>query len=417
MRRLALLLLIALPLFGGETTVTLFHFSDYHSHALPFYTDDGERGGVARAIGYLERQKRRGALVFNGGDTMNKGAPAWSDQFQCAEWSWWNGVVDAMAFGNHDSDYGFAAFERCRQSTRYPILSANTAGMRPYHVFMRNGLRIGVFAIAGNDFSSLVKVPQLTFSDPVAAARDAVRQLRETENVDAVVMIGHQHAEDDYALARAVPGIDLIFGSHSHLKRELVQIPGTRTWFISPSQYLTYISWVELHFADGTLGAIDGALVPVDARMPENSAIAQRVARMQRELERQMPELFQPIGSLAEPLSVEALAQRALETMRGITGAEVAISTTSSFRRPLPSGPLTMELLRGALPYDNEIVVCTMGGSDLQRLQHESFVSAPEPLVPARTYKAATTDYLANREKLDCTKTGKRVRAELQKTF
>jgi 5'-nucleotidase / UDP-sugar diphosphatase len=417
MRRLALLLLLAFPALADEKTVTLFHFSDYHSHAIPFYTDDGERGGIARAIGYLKQQKRRGALVLSGGDTINKGSPAWSDTYQCAEWSWWNGIVDAMAFGNHDADYGYGAFQRCRNSTRYPILSANTGGLRPYQVFTREGLSIGVFAVAGSDFAQLVKVPQLTFTDPIAAARETVRELRENERVDAVVLIGHQHTEDDYALARAVPGIDLILGSHSHLKRELVQIPGTRTWFISPSQYLTYISWVELHFADGKLGAIDGALVPVDARMREDRAIATRVAGMQEELERRNPELFASIGTLPAPLSVAALAQRALDLMRKATNTAVAISTTSSFRRPLPAGTLTPELLRAAMPYDNEIVVCTITGADLQRLQPESFLSTSETIDPARTYKAAMTDYLWGREKFDCERTGLRVRAELQKFF
>jgi 5'-nucleotidase len=200
MRKAIFCLLLAFPALAGEQTVTLFHFSDYHSHALPFYTDDGERGGIARAIGYLKQQKRRGALVFSGGDTINKGSPAWSDTYQCAEWSWWNGIVDAMAFGNHDADYGYEAFERCRESTRYPILSANTAGLRPYRVFTREGLRIGVFALAGSDFAQLVKVPQLTFTDPVAAARETVRALRETERVDAVVLIVEVRRHDLHAV-------------------------------------------------------------------------------------------------------------------------------------------------------------------------------------------------------------------------
>ena len=38
----------------------------------------------------------------SGGDMMNKGAPSWSDRYQCAEWSWLNGVADAMALGNHE---------------------------------------------------------------------------------------------------------------------------------------------------------------------------------------------------------------------------------------------------------------------------------------------------------------------------
>lgn len=419
MRKFLFLLAIAFPL-SAETTITLLHFSDYHSHALPFYTDEGERGGIARAIGYLREQKRDGALVFSGGDTINKGAPAWSDKYQCAEWAWWNGIVDAMAFGNHDVDYGADALGRCRKSTRYPILSANTPGFRPYVVLRSKGARIGVFALAGPDFPRLVK--GYTFGDPLAAARETVRALREKERVDAVVLIGHQDVDDDYALAGAVPGIDVIFGSHSHLKRDLVQIPNTKTTYISPSQYLTYISRLELTIDKGRVKSVRGGLIPVDASLPEDRVIAGRVARMQQELERdpQYSALFAPIGTLAAPVSTEALGMRALDAMRAATNATVAISTKSSFRGPLPAGTLTMESLRRAMPYDNEIVICTMSDAQLRNvLKVAGDVSYVTEIEPAAEHRVATTDYMthvAYKDAFACEKkmTGLRVREELR---
>jgi 5'-nucleotidase/UDP-sugar diphosphatase len=433
MRRLLFAVLFALPL-SADTTVTLLHFSDYHSHAVPFYTEEGERGGIARAAGYLRQEKRRGALVFSGGDMVNQGAPAWSDKYQCVEWPWLNGIVDAMAFGNHDADYGHDAFLRCRDRVTYPILSANTNGFRAWHVVESRGVRIGVFAVAGTDFPQLVKVPELTFGDPVAAARVAVEALRTREKVDAVVMIGHQHAESDYALAAQVPGIDLIFGTHSHLRRDLTRIPGTSTWFISPSQYLSFISRVELTFDDGGLTNVAGRLVPVDDSLPEWRRVARRVRRMQRELERDPAyrELFAPIGRLDAPLSVLELSRLTLDTMRRVTNADVALSTVSSFRRALPSGTLTPELLRAALPYDNEIVVCTMNGAQLQRVldeskartgsDSESYVTPLPPLDAAGPYRVATTDYLAfvaYKDAFQCEKqrTGVRVRSEVTKVL
>lgn len=425
-RTLLLLLLTTLPL-TADTTITLLHFSDYHSHALPFYTDDGELGGVARAIGYLRAQKRGGALVFSGGDTINKGAPAWSDKFQCAEWSWFNGVIDAMALGNHDVDYGWDAFERCRKTARYPILSANTSGFKSTAVFDVRGVRVGVFALAGADFQKLVNVPGLTFSDPVAAAKEAVRVLRDEQNASVVVMIGHQEVDDDYEMAHKVPGIDLVFGSHSHLKRDLVQIPDTTTTYISPSQYLTYISRVEVTVAEGRVKSVRGGLIPVDETLPEDARTAKRVAAMQRELERdpRYRDLFTVIGKLDAPLSTEALAMRTVGVMREAAKADVALSTKSSFRQPLPAGPLTMEILRAAMPYDNEIVVCTMSGAQLQRALDaagpDSYVT-PLTIDPQSTYRVAMTDYIAHvayKEAFACdkTQTGFHVRDELRKRF
>ena len=406
--RWLLALLLAFPL-SAETTVTLLHFSDYHSHALPFHTDEGELGGIARAIGYLRQQKRAGALVFSGGDMINKGAPAWSDRYQCAEWPWLNGIVSAMAFGNHEPDYGREAFQRCRRQLSYPILSANTPGFQPYAVLKTKGVRIGVFAVAGPDFPKLVK--GYTFSDSVAAARATVAKLR--PQVDVVVLIGHQSTEDDHALARAVPGIDLIFGTHSHLKQHLTQIEGTSTAFISPWQYLTYISRVEVTVSDGRVKGVRGGLVPVDASMPSDPRIARRVAQMQRDLEREQPALFAPIGSLHAAMTTEAVARRTLAAMREAVNADVAVSTKSSFRGALPAGPLTLETLRAALPYDNEIVVCTMTDAQLRSVLADSYAT---PFEGKREYRVATTDYLANvAYKFTCEKTGLRAREELRK--
>jgi len=405
---LFLLLFFSGSAYARTARVTLLHFSDYHSHALPFYSEGREeQGGIARAVAYLRAQKRGGALVFSGGDMVNKGSPAWSDKYRCAEWPWFNGIIDAMALGNHDPDYGIAEFQRCIDAIRYPVLSANANGFKGSRVFVVKGIRIGAFAIAGSDFKTLVKEPALHFGDPVVAARDAVNDLRERQHADVVVMIGHEHLDDDFALARAVPGIDLIFGTHSHLKRELTRIDGTNTWFISPFQYLTYISRVVLTFDGHKLTGVAGRLVPVDARMTADKTIARRVATMQRDLERdpQYAALFAKIGTLSAPLPVEALSAKTVEIMRDAANADVALSTASSFRQALPRGVVTLEALRAALPYDNEILVYPLRGDVVEKLLaygnsrqgSDSFaiVAAPKAIDPARTYRVATTDYLA----------------------
>ena len=119
-------------------------------------------------------------------------------------------------------------------------------------------------------------------------------------------------------MAKAIPGIDLIFGSHAHLERELTRIPDTDTWYISPSQYLTYISRVEVTVANGKVSDVRGALVPVDAKLPEDRVTAQRVAKMQTRPRNRsaIRELFEPIGKLDAPLSMTRTRAPHLETMR-----------------------------------------------------------------------------------------------------
>ena len=396
--------------------MTLLHFSDYHSHAQPFYSEGRpDQGGIARAAGYLRAQHARGAIVLNGGDMVNKGSPAWSDKYRCVEWTWFNGIVDAMAYGNHDADYGGAAFHWCAKSVDFPIVSANVIDgnghsvFPPYAILIRGKLRIGVFAIAGPDFDKLVKADarpssDVRFTDRVAAARDAVRELRK-DHVNAIVMIGHEHHDDDFELAKLVPGIDVIFGTHSHRKDDLQLIPGTKTWFISPYQYLAYISRITLTFDKGRLTKVGGGLVPVDSAMPDDPRIAKKVAQLERELERDpaYAELFKPIATIPKTLDVPDIGHAAVSMMQRLTSADVAISTVSSFRQALPAGTLTMETLRSALPYDNEIVVAELRGDALEKLfkvagsgaDGGAFVAGAQTPDPSRTYRVATTDYLA----------------------
>jgi 2',3'-cyclic-nucleotide 2'-phosphodiesterase (5'-nucleotidase family) len=141
--------------------------------------------------------------------------------------------------------------------------------------------------------------------------------------------------------------------------------------------------------------------------MPADRTIARRVAAMQRGLERDptYSPLFATIATLSAPLPVNALAQRTVEIMRDAAQADVALSTASSFRQDLPRGRVTLEALRAAMPYDNEILVYTLRGDAVEKLLaygksregSDSFaiVAAPNAIDPARMYRVATTDYLA----------------------
>jgi 5'-nucleotidase len=368
------------------------------------------------------------------------------------EWPWFNGIVDAMAFGNHDADYGPEAFDACRAAISYPVLSSNTyaAGGQPlfmydgatYRVFEAGGARIGVFALAGSDFERLVR-PNLrpafgaTFGERAEAARQAVAALRQHEQVNAVVLIGHALREDDIALAQAVPGIDIIFGTHSHRKEELFRIPNTNTWMISPFQYLTYISKLQLSFTDGALSGVSGGLVRIGNDLQPEPRIVAQVDQLQAALvaDPKYAALFSAIGASRVELSTEGqfsgeavLGNFVMDIFRGAAGAHMALSTSSSFREPIPPGTILEEGLRAAMPYKNRILVFQLSGAKLQQLLDYSvsrtgsdffsqvagvrFSSAGgkaggiqllkdpanpaagfAPLDPAATYSVATTDF------------------------
>ena len=382
--------LVLLPACQTTRTVTLVGMSDYHSHAVPFYSE-GEpgQGGVARVLAYLREAKARpDTLVVSGGDTVNKGVPTWSDEYGCVEWPWFNGVLDVMALGNHDLDYGPEAFERCRAGIDYPLLCANLVRAdgapyfqvegRPYLVREVGGVRLGFFAVAGPDMQRLVKAGNLPagtrWTDEKEAAEAAVAALRDEEHVDAVVLLGHQLREDDEALAREVPGIDLILGSHSHYKGELRVLPGTRTHYVSPYQYAAYLSEVRLHFKGKALERVSGGLVKMDGTRREDPETAAKVAEMQRALVARRPERFEVLGRLEKPLGDEGISTGeaevggwATEVLRQAAGVHAFFAMAAGFRGGLPAGEVTVEDFHGAIPYRNVLVTAEVTGEQLAR--------------------------------------------------
>lgn len=466
---------------ADERTVTIIHFSDYHAHAVPFYANGEPRSaGIARAIEWLEpRAADPSTLVFSGGDMLNLGAPPWSDKYGCVDWAWFNGIVDAMAYGNHDADYGPAAFAACREQIDYPVLGANVisrsgeplflAHGKPYAVFERGGARVGVFAVTGDEFENLVSAARrpsegARFTERIGTARTIVETLRTAEKVDLVVLIGHAQKEEDLALARAVPGIDLILGTHSHRLEPVEKIDGTATWIVSPGQYLTSIARIAITLRDDGSRGVTGELVPMLRSLPEDRATARRIRKMDRALRRdpKFAPLYKTIGRAAAEFSTAGSSERdsslgnfVTDMMRVRSGADVALSTASSFREPIPPGKVRGVDLLAALPYENEILVYELSGEQLRSVLDYSAsrrgsdffaqlsglrmrmasggIAAVEiadaggwtPLDPAKRYTVATTNYLALVASgyrdlfspLQPRSTGIKVRAEIERMF
>jgi len=375
--------------FAGETTIELYHFSDYHSHALPAYAEgDPSRGGIARVIGLIENAKATNpnVLAFSGGDMMNLNNPIWSDVYTCTEWSWLNGVIDGMAVGNHEFDYGADTFANCMDNVTYPLISSGLvysetmeAVLPAYQIYTVDGVRVGVFAVAGNDYPQIVRselLPEgtrwIVGEEKLTRAAEIVEQLRTVEEVDLVISIGHQSRAEDEAMAAAAPGIDLILGTHSHLKTPLTKLEGTETYYISPFQYLDYVSHVELYVADGELVGVAGDLVAIDSETPTNETVAAKVAEMQTQLEAEHPERFEVLGEAATlidnadiNLGETSIGNFVSDLARQAVTAHLFVSTSSSFRAALPPGPITQEAYLTALPYANAIVTATMSGEQV----------------------------------------------------
>lgn len=367
----------------------IYHMSDYHSHALPSYSEgDYSRGGIARAIALLREAKQRSknVLVLSGGDTINLSNPIWSDVYTCTEWSWFNGILDGMALGNHEFDYGPEVFANCTNNITYPIISSGLVSkdsgkaiLPEYYVYERGGVKIGVFAVAGDDFPSIVKtnlIPNntrwLTGNEKLNRVKEIVKILREKEKVDLVVTAGHQYMAEDLKMAQEVAGIDLILGTHGHFKAEFTKLAGTNTYFISPYQYLNYLSHVTLQISQGKIINAKGELITITKGLAEDVFLAQKIESMYKSLKAKHPDRFEVLGQASSLIDNTGLdfgesmiGNFVTDLARQATKANVFFHTASSFRAAIPPGEITKETFLTALPYNNILVTAEMTGEQI----------------------------------------------------
>jgi 5'-nucleotidase len=99
--------------------------------------------------------------------------------------------------------------------------------VKPYKIFIKDGIKIGVFGL-GIEFEGLVDkklYKETVYNDPVEISQDMVRILKKEQQCDLVICLSHlgykYSKEDadkisDLKLAALTEDIDLIIGGHTH---------------------------------------------------------------------------------------------------------------------------------------------------------------------------------------------------------
>lgn len=240
--------------YAGETEELYFcilHTNDMHSELIPHspavdYNPQGEDpaiGGFARlatAVNEIRENKMKEGepvLLFDAGDFLGGTPFAWLALSGYApELTIMQKMgYDAVAIGNHEYDYGPDVLAQYLLQAGYPeahqktlVLASNTEAppddplaaqglYRKTGMFeLENGLKVGVFSIIGKNAIQLIgDAGDVQFLDQYQTARRAVDELK-GQGANVIVCISHSGVDEDRELARAVPGIDVIVGGHSH---------------------------------------------------------------------------------------------------------------------------------------------------------------------------------------------------------
>jgi len=312
---------------------------------------------------------------------------------------------DAMAIGNHEFDYGSANFLKQLHRVPFPVLSANTFWRgteflfaRPHTIVERDGFRVGVIGVIGQDAMSVVVpslVSDLEFRDPVEYAANSVGELDPA--VDLIVVLAHQGKtgpmqsdqeadpevwrdfDEDIALTTQVPGIDLFLGGHAHRGIDPPYVnPKTGTIISQTFGHATRLGvfrlWVNTE--TGTIERHEGGLVtPYSADYPADATMAKK---MQAFKDQHRDQIFPVVGELSERLirkyrRESSLGNFVADVIRESSGADIGFTNAGGLRADLPAGDVTLGSIRDALPFLNTVVTVELTGREIVEILEQGF--------------------------------------------
>jgi len=228
-----------------DVQLTILHTNDMHSHIHPFTSGRNKGlGGMAQRAALIKqiRAQEEHVLLLDAGDIF-QGTPYFNFYGGELEFKLMSKMkYDAVTLGNHDFDNGLDGLQKQLPHANFPFLIANydfsdtilKDTFKPYKVFRKGDLKIGVFGI-GIELEGLVpkKLYQKTaYQDPIEKANYYASLLKQKEKCDLVICLSHlgfkykTNKLSDMQLAKQTKNIDLIIGGHTHtfLKKPVKQL-------------------------------------------------------------------------------------------------------------------------------------------------------------------------------------------------
>jgi len=383
-------------------------------------------GGGASAATLIKHVRswqspQRQSLLLDAGDFF-QGRPVGTVTNGVAVIEYMNMIgYDAMTIGNHEFDILQADLEPTLEIANFPILTCNVIDTRtgkipwyafPYTIVHRMGLRIGILGFTTTDTEKMSfpeNVRNIQFLDEKESVSKYVKILREEENVDLVIVLGHAGLPYDiestylsrydakgnprYAtrtahwgwdaqeIAREVEGIDLFIGGHMHrgIPKPWID-PVTHNMVIQGYAYGSNLGMITLTIDPETktvtgyeLPAIrEGAMLTLfeDQFFPDPEA-RDLIEGYVAIAEEGMDEVVGYAKSHLSRTNVDAqspMGNTIVESMKYIVNADFAFLNLGGVRAEIKSGPVTYRNIFDVMPFDNMVTSFTCDGRTLRRI-------------------------------------------------
>jgi 2',3'-cyclic-nucleotide 2'-phosphodiesterase/3'-nucleotidase len=416
----SVLMLATFPFAGRSASkrvqIIILGTTDLHGNVFPidYYTNKPDNRGLAKVGTIIKRTRKENpnVVLIDSGDTIqgtplayyhNKKNNLPPDPMMLAM----NALnYDAMAVGNHEYNFGLKVLEKARSEAKFPWLSANTYNKgtgethyKPYIVKEVDGVRIGILGLTTPGVPTWENAPNyagLEFHGPVLEAKKWVPVLRGKERADVVVIAMHMGLEEDLrtgelnpgqvkneneaiAIAKQVPGVDLIFMGHTH--REVPSLVINGVLLTQANYWGRHVARADVYLENignkWRVYARSARTIPIDDKVEADEEILKLDEPYDRETQAW---LSREIGASAAELTAEearfrdtAILDLIQQVQMEAGNAQVSMAAVFNDKARIAKGPVTVRNIAGLYVYENTLVVLEVTGKQLKEaLEHSA---------------------------------------------
>lgn len=378
--------------------VDFYNINDLHGKLA----DGTEHPGVDELTTYLKnaRNKDDYAIFLSSGD-MWQGSSESNLTYGSIIVDWMNELnFAAMALGNHEYDWGEQYIEANAELAEFPFLAINifdraTDSRVDYceaSVVVDCGpIQVGIIGAMGDCYSSISsdKVQDVYFKtgrELTALVKAESKRLREDEGAELVVYIIHDGGETTsgtsvsdgalssyYDISLSNGYVDLVFEGHTHQKYLVKDSRGVYH-VQNKGDNSGGISHVEMAYntVTGEVSTNVFHLIPTGSyeHLPDDPIVSDLLAKYDDQIA-VSKEILGKNGKFRNSTWLrQKVADLYLEAGLEKWGGEYDIVLGGGFisvRSPyeLEAGNVTYGMLQSIFPFDNELVLCSIRGSDL----------------------------------------------------
>ncbi len=418
----------------GDKSLQIYAINDFHGSVIA----NQNEAGIVKVGSFLKvKKEEEDAVLLNSGDLWQGSIESNLNHGELLTDCMNEIGFDAFTLGNHEFDWGADYIQRNRQrkskdNYQTPFLAANiynydidnkialdyaNLGNEYTIKTMDNGLKVGIIGVIGKDQITSISsqyADNYTFKDPTPIIKNLSDKLRVEQEVDVVLLDCHTNQEsikETSELGEDASGItsistisnkryvDAVFCAHSHYD-ETDYVNGVP--FIQGSCNGKLISSVTLSVATNgnvTCEQYDNLNASSIAISKEDPTLRNLVDTYKENSDAVGKEVLGKIsGSLNKSSTLVNLVCAAMASFAEQNHIDIDYAIANTGRANLSAGNVTYAQLYKALPFDNQIYILEVDGSDIRNeLQYGNCMYRVNPnlLSNNRRYTIAVLDYLA----------------------